>query len=569
MKDFKNILILSAILAFAVSCNEGIDPISYVAPGPDQAAPVVNIKYPVEGTRIQVPELIGSVNIQMEVTDDIELKSVLVKIDGAQITSYSDFKDYRRLVTEYLYTNLTNGSHTLTVTATDIENKSTTGTVHFEKKPPYTPLYDGETFFMPFDGDYVEKITFATATVVGTPGFAGEALKGLNSYKGATDSYLTFPTTGLTGPEFSAAFWYKVNATPDRSGILNASPSGEDRTKGFRLFREGSASSQRIKLNVGTGSGETWNDGDVIAAPATDWVHIAFTVSSTSCIIYINGAVARSVSNTGLDWTGCNVIGIGSGAPNFIYWNHKSDLSFYDELRLFNKALSQTEIQTIMDNDKPYVPKYSGEVIYMPFEGNYKEMVSKTEASKVGTPGFDDAGKVGKAYAGAASSYLTFPLTSLSGSGSMSAVFWYKVNASPDRSGIINSSLTGEDRTKGFRLFREGSATSQRIKINVGTGTGETWNDGGLIDVTLGQWVHVAYTISDSHCIIYLNGEVAADVATTGINWTGCTTFSIGSGEPNFTYWGHGADLSLYDELRMFNKALTQNEIQTIIANEN
>jgi hypothetical protein len=36
-----------------------------------------------------------------------------------------------------------------------------------------------------------------------------------------------------------------------------------------------------------------------------------------------------------------------------------------------------------------------------------------------------------------------------------------------------------EDRTKGFRLFREGSATSQRIKLNVGTGAGESWNDGG------------------------------------------------------------------------------------------
>jgi hypothetical protein len=281
MKGLKYILIMTVTIILA-SCNEWIDPISYVDPGPDQSAPVVTIKYPVEGTAIQVPTLIGSINIQMEVTDDIELKSVSVKIDGTEIISYATFKDYRRLVAEYLYTNLTNGSHTLTVTGTDLQNKATTATVHFEKKPPYTPLYDGEVFYMPFDGDYVEKISFVEATKVGTPGFAGQAnaLKGVNAYKGAEGAYLTFPTAGLTSGEFSAAFWYKVNASPDRAGILNASPAGEDRTKGFRLFREGSASAQRIKLNIGTGSDETWNDGQEIAAPATDWVHIAFTVSS-------------------------------------------------------------------------------------------------------------------------------------------------------------------------------------------------------------------------------------------------------------------------------------------------
>ena len=570
MKVVKYILILMVAL-FVTSCNEWIDPISYVDPGTDKSAPVITIKYPVEGTKIELPVLVASVNIQLEVTDDIELKTVAVLLDGTQITSYSEFRDYRRLLAEYLYDNVTTGQHTLTVNATDVENKTTSASVHFEKAPPYTPLYDGEIFYMPFDGDYMEKITFVEATKVGTPGFAGQAnaLKGLDAYKGAASSYITFPTTGLTSGEFSAAFWYKVNASPDRSGIINASPAGEDRTKGFRLFREGGASAQRIKLNVGTGAGETWNDGQEIAAPATDWVHIAFTVSATECIIYIDGAVARTVANAGpIDWTGCDVIGIGSGAPNFTYWNHGADLSMYDELRLFNKAISQSEIQDIMANDKPYVPKYSGEVFYMPFEGTYKEVISKTEAAEVGTPGFA-AGKIGQAYAGATDAYLTFPTTAIKGS-AWSIVFWYKVNASPDRSGIINSSVTGEDRTKGFRIFREGSPTEQRIKANVGVGSGETWNDGGVIAVPSAEWTHVAVTVSGTECSIYLNGVLTrpASAMAAATDWTGCDNLSIGSGAPNFVYWGHSFDLSLYDELRMFNKELTLAEIQAIIDDE-
>jgi hypothetical protein len=428
---------------------------------------------------------------------------------------------------------------------------------------------------MPFDGDYVEKISFKAATVVGTPGFAGSGLKGINAYSGAADSYLTFPLAGLTGTEFSAEFWVKLNASPDRSGLISISPGGEDRTKGLRFFREGSATSQRFKLNVGTGSGETWNDGGLLA-PSNEWAHLAFTISQTKCTIYINGAVAASVNNTGIDWTGCSTISIFSGAPGFAYWGHNADQSKFDELRFFNKALTQEEIQTIIANDSPYVPKYSGEVFYMPFEGSYKDLVSNTTATKVGSPIFAD-GKKGQAYSGAADSYVTFPTTTLKSS-NFSAVFWTKINSTPDRAGILvmgpedkanaGYPATQNNRTSGFRFFREGSATTQRFKLNAGNGTADSWFDGGSaadVDATTGQWVHMAFTISGTECVVYINGEVAKQGSFGGIDWTGCDLLSIMSGAPRFTEWNHFSDLGMMDELRIFNKALTQAEVKTIM----
>jgi hypothetical protein len=559
-------------LAFFAGCTEGIDPITKVDPGPDASNPVVTIKAPLDGTKIQVPELITSVNIQFEATDDIELKTVSVLMDGTEIDSYNQFKDYRRAVVEFLYNNVTNGQHTLTINATDMENKTTSKSVKFEKKPPYSPIYDGEIFYMPFDGDYMEKVSFQTATKVGNPGFTSAALKGTSAYAGATDAYLTFPATGIKNTEFSAAFWYKLNASPDRSGIISISPAGEDRTKGLRLFREGNASSQRIKLNVGTGSGETWNDGGLISAPATQWAHIAVTVSQTSCTVYINGAVTTTVPTSSIDWTGCESISIASGAPNFAYWDHKSDLSYYDELRIFNKALTPTEIQNIILSDLPYTPKYSGEVFYMPFEGNGKEYISNTNASVVGTPTYAD-GKIGKAYSGATNSYLTYPTTALKNA-NFSAVFWMKTNATPDRAGILvmgppdtTNPSNPNNRTSGFRFFREGSATAQIFKLNAANGTADSWFDGGAaatIDPSAGTWNHFAFTISGTECVVYINGEVAKQGSFSGIDWTGCDILSIMSGAPRFTEWGHLSDLSLMDELRIFSKALTQSEIQTI-----
>lgn len=576
MKNIKIIIASLLFLLFAAACNEGIDPITAVAPGADASAPVVTIKYPTEGVKIQVPELLATINIQFEVTDDIELKSISVLMDGTELTSYASFKDYRRAVEQYTYNKVSNGAHTLTIKATDLGGKVTNTSVKFEKKPPYTALYAGETFYMPFDGDYVEKISFKAATIVGTPGFAGTGLKGVNAYAGAPDSYLTFPLAGLTGTEFSAEFWVKLNASPDRAGLISISPAGEDRTKGLRFFREGSATEQRFKLNVGTGAGETWNDGGIVKASNTDWVHLAFTVSQTTCTVYINGAVATSVPTSTIDWTGCSSISIASGAPNFAYWDHKSDQSKFDELRFFNKALTQTEIQNIIQNDSPYVAKYPGEVFYMPFEGNYKELNTNTTATKVGAPDFAD-GKKGKAYAGATDSYLTFPTTGLKNS-NFSAVFWTKINSTPDRAGILvmgpedkanaGYPATQNNRNSGFRFFREGSATSQIFKLNAANGTADSWFDGGsaaTITPITNDWVHMAFTISGTECVVYINGEVAKQGSFSGIDWTGCDLLSIMSGEPRFTEWGHKSDLSLMDELRIFNKALTQDEVKTIM----
>jgi hypothetical protein len=203
----------------------------------------------------------------------------------------------------------------------------------------------------------------------------------------------------------------------------------------------------------------------------------------------------------------------------------------------------------------------------MPFEGNNKDLVSDTEATEVGSPGFDE-GKIGQAYAGAEDSYITFPIDELK-SNEFSAVFWYKVNPTPDRAGILSVGAEAENRKQGFRLFREGDASSQRIKLNVGYGTDETWNDGGLIDAIAGEWVHIAVTISQEKNIIYFNGEeVLSDEMEDVIDWTGCEEITIGAGGETFSYWDHLSDLSLIDELRFFTKTLSQTEIQAIIAAE-
>lgn len=355
--------VISMLALLVMACESGIDPITSVDPGPDNTAPVVQLQYPMEGTLIRVREEVTPITIRADIRDDIELESVTVSLNGVQIATFSDFKDYRHAVITHNYAELASGEHTLSVTATDLSGKSSTTSVNFEKVPPYIPEFDGEFFYMPFDGDYLELVSITEATKVGNPSFASGKVQ--QAYSGITDAYLTFPTKdeskgiNLLNTEFSATFWYKLNTAPDRAGILvigpedTANPAAmNNRNHGFRFFREGSATKQTFKLNTGTGTSDIWFDGGDAASLSNtgEWVHIAFTISNSECAVYFNGEVVKDGVFTGISWSGCNILSIGSGAPRFTGWSHFSDQSLMDELRLFNKALTQAEIQAIMVN---------------------------------------------------------------------------------------------------------------------------------------------------------------------------------------------------------------------------
>ena len=385
----------------------------------------------------------------------------------------------------------------------------------------------------------------------------------------------------------------KVNSTPDRAGILTLSPplidgTDNDLSKGFRFFRENANGMQRFKLNVGTGTDGTWFDGGEAADvdPTTnEWVNLAFTITGSEATVYIDGQIVKEGDLAGIDWTGANVLSIMSGAPNFTAWNHLSDESLLDELRIFNRAITQQEIQQIMADDSglfvsSYPPTCDGEMFYMPFDGSYNERFRNVDATEVGTPTFADESVEGdNAYAGATDSYLTFPANESGAitTDEFSTTLWYKLNADPTRGAILVMGPEDVDnagypdvqnkRTNGFRFFREGDATRQVFKLNVGNGEADSWFDGGdaaALDPSITDWVHLAFTISGTECVVYIDGEVVAQGDFTGVDWTGCDMLSIGSGAPRFTEWGHGFDLSFIDELRLYNKALSQQEIQEI-----
>ncbi|MEZ5071304.1 MAG: LamG-like jellyroll fold domain-containing protein [Bacteroidales bacterium] len=590
---YASVFMVMALLATLVSCKkDDPDP----EPEEDTVAPVVSITYPADGGTVATTEATVSLTIEYEVTDDKEIASVVVEFDGTQVSETTSFLDYRVVDGEEVVAGVADGTHTITIIATDKGDNTTTETATFTKSTvePYTPM-DNEILYMAFEGNYIESVSATTATVVGSPGFAGEGSEGNDAYAGATNAYLTLAADDLKPAELTASFYMKVNSTPDRAGILVMSPPDNDnptapnvRTSGFRFFREAAGDKQIFKLNVGIGDDEVWLDGGVLAqvVPNTDeWVHFAFLIGSTATSLYIDGVkVAENTDFAGIDWTGCDLLSIMSGAPLFTGWEHKSDLSYLDELRIFDKVLSETELEDLTgldfgepNNDPgidPVVGPDAVETLYMSFDTDFSIAVSDAVATAVGTPTVAAGGVSGSAYVGATDSYLTIPSDGLLND-EFSVSFWHNLNADPDRAGILVigppdevNPTTPNNRTSGVRFFRENAGGKQRFKLNVGDGTTDTWIDGGAFaDVATDQgWVHMAFTVSQTRAQVWVNGILVAAGDFEGIDWTGCDIISVGSGAPRFTEWNHLSDLSSIDELRMYNGVLNPTQIAALKA---
>lgn len=233
----------------------------------------------------------------------------------------------------------------------------------YPEQPTPPPLgEDGQIFYMSFDDNYEDYQSLVEASKVGSPGFADG--KSGQAYAGAADSYLTFNVASMAAPlssEMTFGFWYKWNSTPDRAGILVISPPDPDqpannqlkRTSGIRIFREPVGGQQRIIANVGNGNTDNGlsHPNANLAAYASDWVYIALTLTTDKASFYVDGEEATSINFPGISWEGCNLMSIGSGAPRFTGWNHLSDNSLIDELRIYNKALTAEEINEIIAQD--------------------------------------------------------------------------------------------------------------------------------------------------------------------------------------------------------------------------
>ncbi len=385
----KNIIKLTfaavVLLTLSTACSEGyIDDITQVTPGEDKVAPSIEITNPPSGI-VNIPFTDNSTNYTFgfKVSDDIEIKTINIFLDGALLKTFSSFIDYRNYTGTYLYNNLGLGNHTFKVDAVDLSGKTSTKTFTFEVTNKYQPIFPGETFFVPFDYPSSDPLKFASDLLQNTPAISNPLTltSGISGYaiQGANLKYITYAKPNdwvATAKSFTVSFWFKLNGQTKNNYGGNGPehvfsiPTTTDHWSGGQgmLLMETNTIGTQIKFPIvdknKSDNWFNWEGPDAIPGIADNkWRHCAFVYDAitSKMTLYIDGvanakqAKWENHGDINMDAATASEFRLGAGpkeantdtADDWLRSTWKGGL---DQFRLFNTALSASDIKNIFDS---------------------------------------------------------------------------------------------------------------------------------------------------------------------------------------------------------------------------
>jgi YD repeat-containing protein len=309
-------------------------------PAADTTPPSVSMTAPAAGATVSG----ASVTVSANATDNVGVAGVQFRLDGANLNAEDTTAPYS---ITWNSTTATNGSHTLTAIARDAAGNTTTATtvtVTVSNATPPPPAPGGLVAAFGFNegtGTTVADasgngnggtISGATWTLAGKFG-AALSYNGVNNMVTVADANSLDLTTGMTleawvNPSELGAIW--------RTAIIKEAGT----QLAYALYGHATDTSQPSgHANVGT---DTWTRGTG-PLPVNSWTHLAVTYDGAALKLYVNGTLASSKPLLGNILTSTGALRFGGNS----IWSEwfKGTL---DEIRIYNRALAATEIQTDM-----------------------------------------------------------------------------------------------------------------------------------------------------------------------------------------------------------------------------
>lgn len=136
---------------------------------------------------------------------------------------------------------------------------------------------------------------------------------------------------------FSATLWVRQDSLNDIAGLLDLGSSAH---KNWYIHTLDSLSGRGINAGLGGGSGSI--DYIFPEETATDWHHVAVTYNSKTLLLYVDGELRGSLTDT--ITTDSILVYIGATSESTGYFK-----GLLDEVIIYNKQLSQTEIRRQMN----------------------------------------------------------------------------------------------------------------------------------------------------------------------------------------------------------------------------
>lgn len=352
-----------------------------------------------------------------------------------------------------------------------------------------------------------------------------------SGYFDGTGDYLTAPASNSTiwpgSGSFTIEYWLYLPANPSAGYYTH--------------FSYGTAGSVlRVFNTAATSKIEVFSGASVILNPAWptagQWNHFALVRNGTTLTLYINGAVAQSVTNSTDFSTGTLTIG-GESASNPLLGSI-SNFRIVKGTAVYTSAftpptspltaISGTSLltcqsTTFIDN--------STNAFTITANGNATpERANPFTDTVTGPTPYSTATYGGSAYFDGTGDYLTIPDNANLelGSGNFTIEMWVYVNSTAQATLLSHRATSATNGP--LALFKD---SSNVIKMYLATAAAgwDILNGATIGTVTNSQWYHVAVTRSGSSFYGFLNGSIAV---------LGTSASAIGDVTAN---WGVGADL--------------------------
>ncbi len=302
----------------------------------DVTGPTVSLTAPTVGTSVS-----GTVTVSANASDDVAVASVQFLLDGAPLLAEDTSAPYS-ISWSTLATS--NGVHQLAARARDtggnltttantsitVANSSLTGAVAlyaFEETGGVTTVTDGS-------GNANTGSIAGATRVLGKYG-NGLFFNGANAMVSVPNSSSLNVTTGLT-----LMAWLNPSSLGAwKTAIMKEMPGDEN----WALYSSDSADHPRTGLRAG---GNQYAISAPSPLPLNTWTHVAVSYNGSAFNIYVNGTLVNTLPVTGAVTTSTSPLRIGCNA----IWGGEFFHGIIDEVRVYNRGLTQAEIQSSMNN---------------------------------------------------------------------------------------------------------------------------------------------------------------------------------------------------------------------------
>ncbi len=482
--------------------------------------------------------------------------------------SLDEVRIYNRALSGTEVTNLYNlGAAKLNTTPTANLTSGLVGYWTFDgKDTPWTSSSAGTATDRSGNGNTGTLTNMSQSTSI-VPGKVGQALNfdGTDDYVIASGNPVSLQLTTA----FTLSGWIKASTnTSDYRTIVSRENTATDRNYWLALDTGTGILSLRFSV---AGVAKTFTSS--VALADNSWHHVVATYNGSFVNIYSDGvSVMTPVAQSGsIDNPAATSLRIGTQLSTRYF------IGTIDEVRVYNRALSATEVQSLYDlgaSDKvnSSVSQNQGTGrLDSGLAGYWKlddasgttatdSSVNANNGTLTGGPTWG-TGKIGGATDFTGTQYITIPnSTPLQVTRDMTVSFWlYLRGYGPGGwNPIINKFST--DISNEFNIRFQTSTTGQFYSGGSGAiNTFLTWDPSA--DVGLNNWVHVVArrNITAGTMDMWFNGVKKRSTSASGLTDATTQPLQFGGG-PNGGAGGVVFD-GLLDEVRIYNRAISDEEI--------